>query len=63
MIMSDYAYLQQGNHHNRTYIENNSMVPGLIEASNTPRNVLAAAISAKLLALAWHINKMPQMTT
>lgn len=47
----------------RTYIENNSMVPGLMEASNTPRNVLAAAISAKLLALAWHISTMPQMTT
>lgn len=49
--------------HGLTYMENKSMVPGLMDASKTPRNVLAAAIPAKLCTLAWHSKTMPQATT
>lgn len=39
------------------------MVPGLMEASKTPRKVRAAARPAKLLVAAWHIRMMPQRIT
>lgn len=46
-----------------SYMAKSSMVPGLIDASNTPRNVLTAAKPLKSSTAAWHMSIIPHTIT